>query len=107
MSGRLEELMKLHQIDPNDTFCMYGIALEHAKFDHHDQAVHWLDQTLRVDPQYCYAYYQKAKSWLALGQEQAARETLRIGMETARQANDDHAYEEMAQLLATCGESIP
>ena len=99
--------MKLHAADPGDAFCIYGIALEHAKNNHHDQAIQWLDEALRVDPQYCYAYYQKAKSWIALGKGKAARETLQVGMESAKQTGDDHAYEEMVQLLATCQEPTP
>ncbi len=30
MPDRLEQLTKLHEADPSDPFCTYGIALEHA-----------------------------------------------------------------------------
>ena len=103
MSDRLEQLSKLYDADPNDPFCTYGIALEHAKAQRYDEALEWLDKTLGLDSQYCYAFYQKAKALSAMGQDGAAREILKIGMETATQAGDDHARSEMAELLDTLG----
>lgn len=99
MDDRLEQLSKLHNADPCDPFCTYGIALEHAKAQRYDEALQWLDKTLGLDSQYCYAFYQKAKMLSELGQDDAAREVLKVGMETAAQAGDDHARSEMAELL--------
>jgi len=102
MSTRLEQLTKLHAADPNDPFCTYGIALEHAKTQNFDEAVRWLDKTLAADPQYCYAYFQKAKMFIEQGEEDRAREVLRTGIGVARKAgNADaaHAAEEMGALL--------
>lgn len=103
MDDRLEQLNKLHNADPGDPFCTYGIALEHAKAQRYDEALQWLDKTLGLDSQYCYAFYQKAKMLSALDQNEAACEVLKVGMETATQAGDDHARSEMAELLDTLG----
>lgn len=91
----------MHQADPSDAFCCYGIALEHAKAGDHHQAVQWLDKALSADSNYFYAYYQKAKSLAAVGQLQTAREILQTGMDRALGSGDQHAHEEMAQLLQT------
>lgn len=101
MDDRLEQLTKLHDADPNDPFCTYGIALEHAKAQRYDEALQWLDKTLGLDAQYCYAFYQKAKVLSQLGRNDDARQVLKVGMETATQAGDDHARSEMAELLDT------
>ncbi len=101
MTDRLEQLTKLHDADPTDPFTAYGIALEHAKAARHQDALHWLDQTLELDAQYCYAYYQKARIQSETGKHDDARQTLQVGMTTAQQAGDDHAREEMATLLET------
>ena len=101
MDDRLEKLTQMHQADPGDPFCTYGIALEHAKAQRYDEALQWLDKTLGLDSQYCYAFYQKAKMLSALDQTEAARDVLKVGMETATQAGDDHARSEMAELLDT------
>jgi len=102
-SNRLEQLTKLHAADPADPFCTYGIALEHAKARRFDDAIAWLDKTLTIDPAYCYAYYQKAKTLNEMSQPDAARTTLEAGMQAAIQAGDAHARDEMAELLANIG----
>ena len=104
MSTRLEQLTRLHAADPQDPFCSYGIALEHAKAGDADNAIVWLDKTLAVDAAYCYAYYQKAKMLLAKGDEAGARRVLQNGMMVALRANTPdarHAHEEMGALLET------
>jgi tetratricopeptide (TPR) repeat protein len=101
---RLAQLMKLHQADPADPFCTYGIALEHAKGSRYDEALTWLDRTLTIDPGYCYAYFQKAKALSAKGDEPGARQVLETGIATATRigtAESLHAAEEMRGLMAS------
>jgi tetratricopeptide (TPR) repeat protein len=102
MSERLTQLLKLHEADPADPFCTYGIALEHAKAGRSDEAIQWLDRTLGLDERYCYAYYQKARVLAQDGQDEAARQVLRHGIEVARAAatpDSLHAAQEMSDLL--------
>jgi hypothetical protein len=101
MSDRLNQLIRLHQAEPTDPFCTYGIALEHAKVKHHAEALAWLDKTLALDVHYCYAYFQKAKVYIERGEDAAAKSVLDTGMQAATQAGDDHARSEMAELLAS------
>lgn len=101
MTDRLAQLTKLHEADPADPFLTYGIALEHAKTEDFAQAIVWLDRTLEVDGNYCYAFYQKARALSELGDDEAARKVLVEGMAAAVRARDDHARSEMAELLAT------
>ncbi len=101
MPARLEQLLQLHQADPKDPFCTYGIAMEYAKQGQLGQAVDWLDKTLAIDARYCYAYYQKARLHAGQGSAAAAREVLGHGMEVAKRIGDDHAYNEMAELLSS------
>jgi tetratricopeptide (TPR) repeat protein len=101
MPARLQQLLQLHQADPQDPFCAYGIAMEHAKQGQLGQAIEWLDKTLAIDARYCYAYYQKARLRAEQGSIVAAREALGQGMAIAKQTGDDHAYHEMAELLAS------
>lgn len=96
---RLDQLEMLHAADPQDAFLTYGIALEHAKAQRFADAITWLDKTLGIDPHYCYAFFQKAKMLSEQGEEERAREVLRLGMEVAAKAGDAHAREEMGALL--------
>lgn len=99
MSDRIAQLHKILQAEPDDSFCLYGMAMEHAKLGHHDDAIAWFDKTLAVDPHYCYAYFHKAKSQQELGDDEAARQTLRAGLEKARSIGDEKAAGEIAGFL--------
>jgi tetratricopeptide (TPR) repeat protein len=104
MSDRLNQLTRLHQADPADPFCTYGIALEHAKAGRTQEAIAWLDKTLAIDANYCYAYYQKGRLLAEAGREDEARAVLRHGIATGRKHGSPdsiHAAEEMTALLET------
>ncbi|MCE9589837.1 MAG: hypothetical protein K8S99_04870 [Planctomycetes bacterium] len=99
---RLAQLTKLHQLEPTDPFCTYGIALEHAKAQEFDAAIQWLDKTLEIDADYAYAYFQKAKMLIEKGEDEPAREVLRIGIDRAKKKGTPdslHGAEEMTALL--------
>ncbi len=98
---RLAQLMTLHDADPADPFLTYGIALEHAKADAPDQAITWLDRTLALDADYLYAYFQKAKSQLELGDDEDARTTLDTGIQRAAAKGDAKAHGELSELRAS------
>ena len=99
MSERLEQLTKLYEADAADPFLTYGIALEYAKIARFDDAMVWFDKTIEIDPNYCYAYYHKARILGDLGDDAAARRVLDRGMQAAQQAGDEHARSEMTDLL--------
>lgn len=100
MSDRLTQLQKLHAADPQDPFCTYGIALEHAKAGAVDEALIWLDKTLTLDAKYCYAYFQKGKMLAKKGQTDQAKDVLQAGLK-ASQGVDAKASSEIAALLDT------
>jgi tetratricopeptide (TPR) repeat protein len=49
------------EAEPNDPFCLYGLAQEYAKQGDLDQAVDMYERTIEADPAYCYAYYHFAR----------------------------------------------
>jgi len=100
----IRDLEQLLGVDPDDAFVLYGLAQEHAKAGDASRAVEYFDRCLRVDPAYCYAYYHKARVQAAAGARDAARETLRAGLEAARRADDGHALDEIQCLLDTLEE---
>lgn len=99
MSDRSEQLKRMLQDDPADTFCLYGLALEHAKAGRHDDAISLFDRTLEIDPHYCYAYFHKAKSLEAAGRVDEAMRALGTGQARAREAGDAQAMNEIAAYL--------
>jgi tetratricopeptide (TPR) repeat protein len=96
---RLVQLQKLLAADPNDTFCLYGIAQEYARRGATDEAVLWYDRCIGADPNYCYAYFHKAKALEEAGRVDAAIAALRIGLERAKASRDSHAASEIASYL--------
>lgn len=102
MADRLEQLMQFHEADPADTFITYGIAMEHAKRGDVDKALHWLETTLTSDPDYAYAWYQKAHLLSEADRTDEARAAVEQGLAAAKRSNDAHAAEE----LTTLGESM-
>jgi predicted Zn-dependent protease len=98
MSERLEQLKKLHRLDPNDPFLTYGIALELSKVDSLEDAVAWLDKTIAMDADYCYAYYQKAKMLGEMGEDRLVAIAIKEGLEAAKRSGDTKAYNELMEL---------
>ena len=98
---RLSQLRNLLEKDPHDAFCMYGIAMEHAKLGKHDEAIAWFTQTLETDPAYCYAWYHKTRCQDSAGDGVGATQTLHDGIAQATECGDAHAVQEMSELLET------
>lgn len=103
MTDRIETLRGMHEAEPDDPFTAYALALEHVKAGQFEQALHWLDQTVRIDPHYCYAYYHKAKLLSDHGDDARARAVLETGIAVAAEAGDEHARSEMMQLAEGLG----
>lgn len=96
--SRLQQLQRLLQVDPSDTFVLYGIAQEFAKQGDHTQACEYYDRCLAADPNYLYAYYHKAKSQLERDDSTSATTTLATGIEHAKTLRDAKALGELQSL---------
>lgn len=103
MTDRLAQLLTFHEADPTDTFCTYGIAMEHAKRGETAQAIDWLDRTLRLDANHAYAYYQKASLLNGLGRVDEAKHVVVEGQAAAKRAGDTHAAQELEVLMSSFG----
>lgn len=102
-SSRLQKLQRLLAAEPNDPFCLYGIAQEHAKLGEIEPALEWYDRTVAADPGHAYARFHKARLLEGLGRIDEARTTLREGLEAARGAGDAKAMSEIAGALEALG----
>lgn len=86
--------------EPNDTFLLYGIALEHKKLNDASAALEFLDRVTRLDPGYCYAYHQKGLVHESEGNTDAAKTAYRQGVQAAIEKGDDHARGEIEAALS-------
>lgn len=103
MSDRLDKLKAMHEQEPEDTFCTYGIAMEYLKEENWDEALAWLNRTLGIDPDYAYAWYQKGRLLSRIGRAEDAHEALKLGLAAARKQNDAKALSELESLLTSLG----
>ena len=99
MADRKKELTRLLECEPDDPFLRYCMAMEHKKVDAHDEAIAWFDKTLEADATYCYAYYHKAQTQEAAGDDEAAIDTYKQGIAAAKKCNDQHAAGELQAAL--------
>ena len=100
VSDRLDKLAKMLEREPNDTFLIYGLALEHKKLGNTDEALKLLDRVITLDPGYCYAYHQKGLTFESTGDNEAAKSAYRAGISAAKQKGDAHAQGEIEAALS-------
>jgi tetratricopeptide (TPR) repeat protein len=99
MTDRIAQLERLLKAEPNDPFCLYGLAQEFAKAGNLALAIEYYDRVIGVDPDSCYAYFHKARCQAESGRRDDARRTVEAGLTRARRAGDAKAAGELADLL--------
>ena len=96
---RLASLMSLLEKDPDDAFCLYGVAQEHAGRGEHDVALGWYEKAALADPDDGYIHYHRARSLQELGRIEDALAAAQNGMGAADRGGDAHAREELSALI--------
>ena len=99
-SDRMTKLQSLLERDPNDTFLLYAIALEHKKAGDYPAALQWFDRVMEKDAGYSVAYHQAALTHEAAGNIEAAKAMYHRGIAAASKKGDHHAAEEMQAALS-------
>ncbi len=97
--SRREKLETFVREHPGDAFARYGLAMECAREGDSEAAVAEFRQLLAAHPDYVAGYFHYGQLLAKLGREEEARETLRIGIETADRQGDAHAASEMRAAL--------
>ena len=99
MTTRIDKLKRMLDAEPNDTFCLYGLAQEHIKAGDDAAAIELFDRLLHIEPAHCYAYFHRARSQQRLGDAAGARATLKAGLARARAHGDPKAAGEIEGFL--------
>lgn len=100
VSDKLQQLQQMLQRLPNDTFLLYGIAMEYKKASDWKSAVEYFDRAIASDANYCYAYFQKGQVNELAGDIEAAKRAYQDGITAARRAGDAHALGEIEGALS-------
>ncbi|MFQ5807731.1 MAG: hypothetical protein ACE5I3_14895 [Phycisphaerae bacterium] len=101
--SRLEQLLKLAEMAPDDPLSHYAIGLEYFNLSQWDDSIAAFAKTLAIDSRYTAAYYHKARAEIRADRRDAAKQTLAAGIECARAKGDMKTEREMRELLETIG----
>lgn len=93
--NRIEQLQNMLELQPNDAFLLHALALENVKVEQWQTARNHWETLLATQPSYVGAYYHLAKLYELLGERTLADDTYQKGMQVAKQAKDNHAYNEL------------
>jgi Tfp pilus assembly protein PilF len=92
---RIEKLKEFLQQNPADSFLQHALALEYIKAGNDKEAQKLFEDILQREPGYVGSYYHLAKLLERNGNTEAAIKWYEKGMEAAKKAGENHAYNEL------------
>lgn len=92
---RIEKLKAFLEHNPADSFVQHALALEFIKLDRDAEARQLFEGILTRDETYIGSYYHLAKLLERIGEAGGAITVYEKGMRMAKEAKDNHAYNEL------------
>ena len=92
---RIEKLQQFLRTSPSDSFLQHALALEYIKSGDDNAARLLFEEILNREPGYIGSYYHLAKLLERANDAQAAITWYEKGMNAAKAAGDQHAYNEL------------
>jgi len=93
--NRIERIQEMLKASPHDNFLRHALALEFIKAGDDATARDLFEQILKEDEGYIGSYYHLGKLLERNREAKLAIEWYEKGMKAAKQANDNHAYNEL------------
>lgn len=97
--NRIEKLLEFLKDSPGDSFLQHALALEYIKAGNDTDARRLFDEILIREPGYVGSYYHLAKLLERINEMEEAIIIYNKGMEEAKKAGDNHAYNELKMAL--------
>jgi len=95
MTDRIEKLNEFLLKTPGDSFLQHALALEYSKLGDDTKARELFVAILEHEPGYVGSYYHLAKLLERMNETEQAVKVYEKGMEEAKEAGDQHAYNEL------------
>jgi Tfp pilus assembly protein PilF len=92
---RIEKLKEFLAASPADAFLMHALALEYVKAGNDAEARLLFEKLLAANEQYVGSYYHLGKLLERIQQPGKATAIYEKGMQVAKAAGDNHAYNEL------------
>lgn len=95
MMNRIEKILEYLQKNQKDNFLRHALALEYVKLGDDDKAQTLFEAVLKDSPDYIGSYYHLGKLLERKSEKESAINCYEKGMNAAKAANDQHAYNEL------------
>lgn len=92
---RIQQLQAFLAANPADSFLRHALGLEYSKLGNDEKAREIFESLLAENPAYVGTYYQLARLLERTGYAEDAIQVYQKGMVAAREAGDQHAYNEL------------
>lgn len=92
---RITKLNEYLKSSPTDSFLLHALALEYSKIGNDLEARKLFESILANDPTYVGSYYHLAKLLERTGENELAIQWYEKGMTAAKEAGDQHSYNEL------------
>ena len=96
---KIEKLQEFLKASPKDNFVRHALALEYIKIGEDLKARILFEEVLIDSPDYIGSYYHLAKLLEKMEKTELAIEWYEKGMLAAKEAKDNHAYNELQAAL--------
>jgi tetratricopeptide (TPR) repeat protein len=96
---RIQQLQAFLAANPSDSFLRHALGLEYSKLGDEHKAREVFEALLAENPAYVGTYYQLGKLLERTGEVEEAIRVYQKGLEMARAAGDQHAYNELQAAL--------
>jgi Tfp pilus assembly protein PilF len=93
--NKIEKINEMLIKQPTDNFLRHALALEYIKIGEDKKARLLFEAILTQSPSYIGSYYHLAKLLEKVEETSLAIEWYEKGMEAAKQAKDNHSYNEL------------
>lgn len=93
--NRIIQIKSFLEKTPNDPFLIYALGVEYVGLSDFEKAEEIYKGLLTSHPDYFATYYQLAKVYEALDQDDLAEKTYELGMHKTEQLGEKHAYSEL------------
>jgi len=93
--NRIERILEFLKAQPTDNFLRHALALEYLKIKEDEKAKELFLSILNESPDYIGSYYHLAKLLEQKGEKEAAISWYEKGMAAAKEAKDQHSYNEL------------
>ncbi|RYY67457.1 MAG: tetratricopeptide repeat protein [Chitinophagaceae bacterium] len=97
--SRIEKLLAYLETNDKDSFLQHALALEYIKVGEDEQARQLFNELLLREPTYVGSYYHLGKLLERQANYDKAIRIYTRGMEEAKRAGDNHAYNELQMAL--------